>query len=176
MEGAMRVFELMTKRVETISPDATVADAAAQMRRKRIRHVVVVDGSRVVGVVSDRDVRTPALHGESVTEVMGEPPIVVRPNDTVRTAANRMRRHFVSSLPVLEGGRLIGIVTAGDLLKLLGRGVDRTRPAARAALHHRVEHKRRGGAKEQAGIQLPYGKSVERPRRIVTGGLETIGS
>ena len=172
----MRVFELMTKRVETISPDATVADAAAQMRRKRIRHVVVVDGSRVVGVVSDRDVRTPALHGESVTEVMGEPPIVVRPNDTVRTAANRMRRHRVSSLPVLEGGRLIGIVTAGDLLKLLGRGVDRARPAARAALHHRVAHKRRGGAKEQAGIQLPYGKSVERPRRIVTGGLETIGS
>ncbi len=142
----MRVFELMTKRVETISKAATVAQAAEHMRRKRIRHVVVTDGGKVVGVVSDRDVRTPALWGEPVTEVMGEPAIAVRPNDTIRAAANRMRGRRVSSLPVVENGRLVGILTVTDLLQLLGRGIDRPSPAVRSALHHRVAHKKRGRA------------------------------
>lgn len=127
----MRVFELMTKRVETISTSATVGEAAEHMRRKRIRHVVVMDGSKVVGVVSDRDVSTPALLREPVTEVMGEPAIAVGPGDTIRAAANRMRRNRVSSLPVVERGRLVGILTVTDLLELLGRG-DRSGVARRA--------------------------------------------
>ena len=121
----MRVFELMTKRVETLSTAATVSEAAQHMRRKRIRHIVVMEGDKVAGVVSDRDVRSPALLGERVTEVMGEPAIIVRPNETIRAAANRMRRNRVSSLTVVEGGRLVGILTVTDLLDLLGRGIDR---------------------------------------------------
>jgi acetoin utilization protein AcuB len=140
LETAMRVFEVMTKPVETISPTTRVSEAAARMRRKRIRHVVVVNAGKVVGVVSDRDVRTPALLSEPVTEVMGDPPIVVGPNDTVRAAANRMRGNRVSSLPVVKDGRLVGIVTVADLLGLLGRGPDRATPSARSALHHRVAH------------------------------------
>jgi acetoin utilization protein AcuB len=137
---------LMTKRVETISTAATVGEAAEHMRRKRIRHVVVMDGGKVVGVVSDRDVRTSALLGEPVTEVMGEPAVAIGPNDTVRTAANRMRGNRISSLPVVEDGRLVGILTVTDLLELLGRGIDRASPGVRATLHHRVAHKKRGRA------------------------------
>jgi len=142
----MRIHEIMTKHVETIPPTWTVDETADFMSQKRIRHLVVKADGKIVGVVSDRDVHFPALFGETVTEVMTEPAITIGPNDTVRTAANRMRNRSVSSLPVVEQGNLVGIVTVADLLHVLGGGADRRTPRPRAALHHRVPHRARGRA------------------------------
>src|SRR5262245_16937716 len=143
---AMRIHEIMTKRVETISPTWTVEEAVDLMRTKRIRHLVVKADGKVVGVVSDRDVHFPALFGERVNEVMTEPAVTIGPNDTVPVAANRMRSHRVSSLPVVERDELVGIVTVADLLQVLGCGVDRRTPRSRVTLHHRVPLHKRGHA------------------------------
>jgi acetoin utilization protein AcuB len=117
----MRISDIMTKDVKTVPPTSTVGEAADLMRRKRIRHLVVKKGGRVIGVVSDRDVRSPSFFAEPLTEVMTEPAITIGPNDTVRTAAKRMSSRGVSSLPVVEHGELVGIVTVADLLHLLAR-------------------------------------------------------
>ena len=136
----MRIREIMTTHVETIPPSWSVAEAADLMRQKRLRHLVVKTDGAVVGVVSDRDVSFPALYGEPVNEIMSEPVVTIGPNDTIPTAANRMRSRSVHSLPVVEHGELVGIVTVADLLQVLGRGVDRRTPRSRATLHNRVPH------------------------------------
>ena len=60
-------------------------------------------------------------------------------------AANLMRGRTIGCVPVVEGRRLVGIVTASDLLQLLGRGIDRRAPASRPPLHHRVPHRKGAG-------------------------------
>jgi len=142
----MRIFELMTEGVVTVPPTLTVGDAAELMRQKGICHLVVKRDGKIAGVLSDRDVQTPAFVNERVTEVMTAPAVTIGPHETVRTAANRMRSRGVSSLPVVLRGQLIGIVTVTDLLRVLGRGADRPTPRTRTALHHRSPHHKQGRA------------------------------
>jgi acetoin utilization protein AcuB len=121
--------DIMSTPVETIAADATIADARGVMKRRRIRHLVVTDKGQLLGVLSSRD-----LAGEpsaaSVTEVMARDLATAGTRDSVRVAANRMRGRTVGCLPVIDGGRVVGIVTTADLLELIGRGVER--PIARS--------------------------------------------
>jgi acetoin utilization protein AcuB len=142
----MRVSELMTKRVHSVPPDLPAADAWELMIRKRIRHLVVMNGAEIVGVVSDRD-----LGGRSgqtirtqhtVADLMTKKVVSVEPAETIRAAANLMRGRTIGCLPVVDKGRLVGIVTTADLLALLGRGIDRPATAARAGTHYRVAHRK----------------------------------
>lgn len=146
----MRVAEIMTKDVKTVAPAVPADDAWDLMRRERIRHLVVVAGGRVVGVLSDRDVggrRGVAVRSRAtVAELMTDVVVTTTPDDTVRKIANLMRGRSIGCLPVLSGKRLVGIVTIYDLLNLLGRGVDRPTPASRHELNHRVAHRKAHGA------------------------------
>ena len=142
----MRAFEIMSTNVETV-PAETTADAAREtMRRKAIRHLVVVKSGEVVGVVSDRDIG--GRHGAATRahrtagELMTAAPVTVSPETTVREIANLMRGRTIGCVPVLNRQRLVGIVTVSDLLTLLGRGTDRPAPAARPPLHYRVPHRK----------------------------------
>ena len=141
----MRVFEVMTSEVEIVSPTTKAADAANRMRMNQIRHLVVKDGRAIVGVLSDRDVRSRGevdLAQRSVADLMTRSAVSIGPNDTVRAAANVMRGRTLGCLPVVERGKLVGIVTVTDLLELLGRGADRRTQPARAATHYRVPHRK----------------------------------
>jgi CBS domain-containing protein len=133
----MRISDIMTKDVKTVPPTWTVNEAADLMRRKHIRHLVVTKKSQVLGVVSDGDVRLPSFFAEPLTEVMTVPAITIGPNDTVRTAASRISSRGVSSLPVVDHGELVGIVTVADLLRVLARGVEAA-PRSRAARRYRT--------------------------------------
>lgn len=141
----MRVYEVMSDRVRTISPQAAAEEAWQSMQTKGIRHLVVVDGSTVVGVLSDSDAGGPSgwiiRSGATVGERMDRHVVSVHPNDTVRKAANLMVGHRIGCLPVMERDRLVGVVTVADLLTIIGRGVDRPSREARAAIHHRVPHR-----------------------------------
>jgi acetoin utilization protein AcuB len=117
----MRIYDVMTKKVATVPPTSTVDEAADLMRRKRIRHLVVSTGDRVDGVVSDRDVHFPALFGEPIADAMTGHAVTIGPNESVQKAAKRMRTRRVSCLPVVERGKLVGIVTVSDLLHVLER-------------------------------------------------------
>ena len=125
----MRMREIMTETPECISPETSVADARATMRTAGIHHLVVREGKTIAGVVSERDMRN--VNGaQAVSAVMSTKIATATPETTVREAANILRGRSVGSLPILERGRLVGIVTISDLLTLIGRGAER--PVARS--------------------------------------------
>jgi CBS domain-containing protein len=147
----MRVAEVMTKHVQTITPDTPAADAYELMRRQGIRHLVVMDQSSVVGVLSDRDAGGRFGAGlraaARVADLMSRTVVTVDPEFTVRQTANLMRGRSIGCVPVLKKGRqLIGIVTVSDLLEVLGRGIDRPATPSRPAVHYRVPHRRQRAA------------------------------
>lgn len=120
------VGEWMSRRVLHVRPDDPVFAAVEIMAEHGVRHVVVLDGPKLVGIVSNRDfvraaVRHPErqldLHGTPVSDVMTRAPLrTTWPGGTLAEAADVMRSHKVSALPVLEGNDLSGIITTDDLL------------------------------------------------------------
>jgi CBS domain-containing protein len=111
-------------RVVTIMPDATVADLVQGLREERIGAMVVSDdGYRINGIVSERDiVRALAEVGERVVrlriaEIMTSTVTTCSPTDSVKSLMELMTRHRFRHVPVVETGRLVGIVSIGDVVK-----------------------------------------------------------
>jgi CBS domain-containing protein len=128
----MRIQDIMSRDIKTIAPGADVAAARNAMRTSGIRHLVVVEGRDVVGVVSERDLggRLPTAAGKrtaglTVADVMTTGVVSVKPEATVRQAANLLRGFVIGSLVVQDGNKPVGIVTTTDLLDLIGRGAER---------------------------------------------------
>jgi CBS domain-containing protein len=147
----MRVQDVMTENVRTVSPTSSAEDAWELMRQFGIHHVVVSRGSRVVGVVSDRDaggrLGAAVRRGRTVEELMTPRVVTVEPTATVKKAANLMRGRSIGCLVVTRRGRTVGIVTVADLLELLGRGIDKPVPVTtRWALRHRQPHRKQAAA------------------------------
>jgi CBS domain-containing protein len=147
----MRVQDVMTNDVQTISSMMPAEEAWDVMRTHRIHHLVVTDGSRIVGVLSDRDVGgrngAPLRRNRIVSELMADRVVMVKPRATVRQAANVMRGHSIGSLVVATANRPVGIVTVADLLTLIGRGAERPVAAApRRLINHRAPHRKRSRA------------------------------
>lgn len=127
------VKEWMTEPVVTIGADASVRQAAELMKTRQIRHLPVVESDgRLIGIVTDRDLRqmifdpaiqervgdaVEALGGLTVGETMTWAVIAVRPESGIREAARLMREQKVGALPVVEGGRVVGMLTERDLLR-----------------------------------------------------------
>lgn len=115
------VSRWMSKDLETISPSSALGDALERMGQRRIRHLPVVDGGKLVGLLSDRDARR-SLDGEGseakVRDMMTPYNKLrcVEPGALVRDAAELICREKISALPVVVGEQLVGIVTSEDLL------------------------------------------------------------
>ena len=112
------------KSVVTIHPDATVERAVAVLRLRGIGALVVSDdGENVVGILSERDiVEAMARHGGellavSVREVMTCPVVTCEPGDSVAELMAEMTNRRIRHFPVVDDGRLVGIVSIGDLVK-----------------------------------------------------------
>jgi acetoin utilization protein AcuB len=129
----MRLRDVMHTKVETVTPRESGAVAFERMRRAKIRHLVVQDGRKIVGVLSDRDLAAMGSlrQVETVEDVMTSPAITGSPDLTLRQAANLLRGRTMGCLPILEDGKIVGIVTTTDLLELIGRGVERPVPKTR---------------------------------------------
>lgn len=118
----MRLNEIMSGPVVATVPSATAAQAKAAMQGARVRHLVVLGpGRQIVGVVCAHDLHG-AAPGSTVEDLMSAPTATLPATADVREAARLLRRRNVGSLPVVEGGRLAGIVTTSDVLALLGKG------------------------------------------------------
>ena len=115
----MLVRDRMTTRVQTAAPDDTVAAVCEMFRRRRIRHVPVVAAGRLIGIVSDRDVRATVPADTVVESVMMPRPATTTPGTPVEVAAALLRERKIGALPVLEGDTLVGIVSESDLLGAL---------------------------------------------------------
>jgi acetoin utilization protein AcuB len=135
----MKVRELMNRNLVTISESSSCREAVARMHRGRIRHLPVLsDDGALVGVVTDRDLRHYLFRPEvctdigaasierllkavTVDEIMSAPVLTVDAADDVSDAARLMLEDKVGSLPVTEGGRLVGIITETDVLREICR-------------------------------------------------------
>jgi acetoin utilization protein AcuB len=119
----------MKRNVEVVSADQPAEEARARMRARRIRHLVVMRGPEVIGVLSDRDLAE-NIPGRTVGEAMTPSVVTANKTTTIREAANILRGRTIGCLPILEEERLVGIVTVSDLLTLLGKGSER--PASKS--------------------------------------------
>lgn len=147
----IRVQDVMSRDVKTIGPEETADSAYEAMRARGFHHLVVVENGRMVGVLSDRDlggVRGVAAHkGQPVRALMTPSVVSVSPETPIRKVANLLRGRSIGCVPVVEGERLVGIVTTSDLLTLVGRGIERPVPKTkRWTLKHRAPHRKRKGA------------------------------
>jgi acetoin utilization protein AcuB len=128
----MDVSELMTAPPITAAPGMPVLEARQLMIDKRIRHLLVTDGPKLLGIVTDRDIRlnlpSPAtslsvweidylLARMTVESVMTRTIVTVDPRRDARVAAQLMLYHRIGALPVVDGATLIGIITETDLLR-----------------------------------------------------------
>ncbi|GHJ41432.1 CBS domain-containing protein [Streptomyces sp. TS71-3] len=115
------VRDVMTPGAVVIPPDASLVEAAQLMRAQGIGDVLVASGQRVLGVLTDRDItlRAVAEGADPLTvsarAVCTPNPVVVGPDDSVLVAAGLMREHAVRRLPVVHDGRVVGVVSMGDL-------------------------------------------------------------
>lgn len=123
----MLINEIMKKEPVTINFDVKLSDAYKLMNGKKIRHLPVMKNGRLVGVVTDRDLRLatsklsehPFDPGTEVEKIMSHPVSTAGPNDPVERATQVMRELKIGCLPVVEEMELVGIVTNTDLLDAL---------------------------------------------------------
>jgi len=115
--------DLMTPRVLTVPLGEPASDAFVLMRDAGVRHAVVILGTTVVGVVSDRDLGGPngatLRRHRTVQDLMRAEPILATPDMTVAEAVHLVRAEHIGCLPIVADGRLVGIVTRTDLLRTL---------------------------------------------------------
>jgi acetoin utilization protein AcuB len=135
----MLVRDIMRSPVVSISRGTTLEDAYRTMRERGIRHLPVLEGNTLVGVVTDRDLRlatsslalTPFPPGSAVSTVMSRTPLTAAAWDPVEDAARVMRENKIGCLPILDDGALIGIITGVDLLDALMRMTGADKPSGR---------------------------------------------
>lgn len=132
-----KVRDIMTANPRSVPPSAPVSAAYSLMIEGGFRHVVVVDGQRVAGMLSDRDIlrampppstATVADQGRffasEVRALMTAPALSLRPDEPITTAVDLMVNEHISALPVTDTeGRLLGVVTLVDLARLLRRAL-----------------------------------------------------
>jgi acetoin utilization protein AcuB len=141
-----RVADIMTADPVTIHPSQSIGTAIALMRQGNFRRLPVIENGRLVGIVTDRDLRratnSPILVHEKwydnfilehieVGACMTIDPVTVVPETTVLEAARIIRQHKFGGLPVLRSGQLVGIVTEIDLLDYLIELLEASEPQSR---------------------------------------------
>ena len=146
----MKVKDLMQHEVFTVKPNDMVDRAFFLIHYEKIRHLPVVDGNKVVGIVSDRDLYkamgprtrsravstepgTTTLHviPRRVRHIMRRGVLTVSPGTDAGKAASLMARRKIGGLPVVDRNRLVGIITATDILRAFAQLTDE-RPSARS--------------------------------------------
>lgn len=120
-KGSDKVSDVMATDVDTVSPSTKVGEAARQMRDMNVGSLPVVDRQELVGIVTDRDITIRvSADGMSadevmVKEIMTANPVTVKPDQTVDEASEVMSQHQVRRLPVVDKGKLVGILALGDV-------------------------------------------------------------
>ena len=168
-----RVRDRMTRVVATTHPEVPVMAARELMRKHVLRHLPVVDQrGRLVGIITDRDLRQvifmptlrdrvpevgKLLRGLTVSDIMTRAVVVVRPGARINEAARLMHERKIGALPVVERGRVVGIITETDILAAFEELL-----AAKGARAH---------APPQVGRTLvrPLGRRLAEPSRYEYG-------
>ena len=123
MRTVRQLHEATTPEIYAIAPEAPVIEAIRLMAEKRIGAVLVMEGTRLVGILSERDyARKIVLQGRSssdtpVRTIMTADVVTVRPEDTAEHCMQVVTEQRIRHLPVIRGGEVLGVVSIGDLVK-----------------------------------------------------------
>jgi CBS domain-containing protein len=118
------IKEVMTSDVRACEPNATVADAAKVMAQEDVGPIPIVEGGRLVGIVTDRDIVVRVVaegrdpNATTVKEIASTELVTVSPGDDLHEALNLLAKRQLRRLPVVEGDRLVGIVAQADIARL----------------------------------------------------------
>ena len=142
----MLVEDVMQREVVTVAPGTTLPEAIRLSKDRGVRHLPVMEGSELVGIVSDRDLKramaSPAtslerhelnylLEKVTMEEIMTRAVITVGPMLPVEEAARLMVKEKISAVPVTEQGRVVGIVTETDILNIFLKSMGAGEPSSR---------------------------------------------
>ena len=116
----MLVGQIMSTQIVTISPEKGVGQALKLMQKHQIRHLPVLDRDHMVGWITSRDLRevllASMLEDIKVKDVMVQAPLTVSPGTEVEEAARLIHEHKIGGMPVVEGDKLVGVITMQDLV------------------------------------------------------------
>jgi acetoin utilization protein AcuB len=127
----LRIRDAMTREVVTLGPEGSATQAMGLCRANNIRHLPIVEGGRLVGLVSDRDLRdvsppwgtadeeNAALGRVRVSDIMSTELVTIHPLDTIEHAAHELYERKIGCLPVVAEGELVGIITSSDMMRTL---------------------------------------------------------
>ena len=145
----MKVRELMTTEPITVETKATLGEVATLMKQKDCGSIPVVEGRRLVGIVTDRDIVVRGVAAgkdpktQRVSDVMSADPVTVGPDDDVTDAEKKMADRQIRRLPVVEGGKLVGIIVTAQIARAGNeRKVGETLKEISAATSGRGSHAR----------------------------------
>lgn len=124
MRNRVLVGEIMTKDVLTVGPESSVMKAAKMMASRSVGSIVVVQRGKPVGIVTERDLLMKVMSADlrpskiPVKKIMSKPVITATPETDVLDAVRLMARHHIRRLPVVDGGKLVGIITTRDIMRI----------------------------------------------------------
>jgi CBS domain-containing protein len=122
MAGIVLVRDIMSKDVKVVRPDTSVKEVVATMNKFDIGSIVVVQGDRPVGIITERDILRrlvePCLAPESLTarQIMSSPVLTISETANIEETAKLMARKKVKKLPVIDNGELVGMITYTDIV------------------------------------------------------------
>ena len=125
MDRGRAVRDWMSRKPVAVQADSPIGAAVALMHAAGIRHLLVMEGDRLTGILSSRDLGrlagdvSPALMSVPVSRIMTEDPVTVAPEAPVTTAARVLLEMRIGSLPVRDGDEIVGILTLADALESL---------------------------------------------------------
>ena len=137
-------MEIMSRTPVTVSPDDTVDRAAATMRTRDIGSLIVVEGGKPSGIVTERDIVTKVAASNlvpstiKVRDIMSAPVVAINPHEEVAEAARIMSDRKIRRLAVVDEGKLIGVVTENDIVRIWPHLIEVTREYARLGLDEDV--------------------------------------
>jgi len=117
----MKVRDIMTSSVDWVTPDTTVVEIAQLMKKNDVGSIPICQDNNLIGIVTDRDIVMKVIadgrntNNISCKDIMSTDIISVTPDQDVHEAANMMSKYQIRRLPVLENGKIVGIVAIGDL-------------------------------------------------------------
>jgi CBS domain-containing protein len=119
----MKVRELMTKQPTTVEPNATLGEVATLMKQDDCGSIPVVEGGRLVGIVTDRDIVVRGIAAgadpktQRVSKVMSSDPVTIGPDADVTEAEKKMADRQIRRLPVVDGAKLVGIIVTAQIAR-----------------------------------------------------------
>lgn len=123
MDSGLLVRDVMSKNVKTVRPNSTINEVVRKMNKFEIGSIIVTDGEKPVGIITERDILrrvlevTIASEAMKAKEIMSSPILTIASQATTEEAATLMNSKRIKKIPVLEDGKLIGIVTSTDIVR-----------------------------------------------------------